>query len=104
VLPRIREPMAATSIAKPFHRPGCVYKEKVDGWRVLAYKDAAGVRLASRNSKDLTRRFPELAAAVVSMTVETADEDIDDAAVERAIRDMVGEQNWQVVSLLVVNA
>jgi hypothetical protein len=45
-----------------------------------------------------------MATYMVSMTVETADEEIDDAAVERAIRDMVGEQNWQVVSLLVVNA
>ena len=38
--------------------------EKVDGWRVLAYKAAAGIRLVSRNGRDLTRRFPELAAAV----------------------------------------
>jgi hypothetical protein len=45
-----------------------------------------------------------MATYLVSMTVETADDDIDDAAVEQAIRDMVGEQNWQVVSLLVVNA
>ena len=51
VLPKIREPMAATQVAKPFHRPGWVYEEKVDGWRVLAYKDAAGVRLVSRNAK-----------------------------------------------------
>ena len=45
-----------------------------------------------------------MATCMVSMTVETAEDDVDDAAVEQAIRDMVGEQNWQVVSLLVVNA
>ena len=30
--------MAATQIAKPFHRPGWIYEEKYDGWRMLAYK------------------------------------------------------------------
>jgi hypothetical protein len=63
--------MAATQIAKPFHRPGWIYEEKVDGWRVLAYKEAAGVRLMSRNAKDLTRRFPELAAAVTALKPPT---------------------------------
>ncbi len=63
MLPRIREPMPATQIAKPFHRLGWIYEEKVDGWRVLAYKDAAGVRLVSRNAKDFTAQFPDLAAA-----------------------------------------
>jgi bifunctional non-homologous end joining protein LigD len=71
VLPKIREPMATTQIAKAFHRPDWVYEEKVDGWRALAYKDAAGVRLVSRNAKDLTRRFPELAAAVGALKPPT---------------------------------
>jgi len=62
-LPHIKTPMAATQLPRPFHRPGWIYEEKVDGWRVLAYKDAAGVRLVSRNARDLTRRFPELTAA-----------------------------------------
>jgi bifunctional non-homologous end joining protein LigD len=63
-LPHITTPMATTQVPHPFHRPGWVYEEKVDGWRVLAYKDAAGVRLISRNERDLTRRFSELAVAV----------------------------------------
>jgi ATP-dependent DNA ligase len=40
--------MAATSIAKPFHRPGWIYEEKYDGWRMLAYKDGTAVRIVSR--------------------------------------------------------
>jgi ATP-dependent DNA ligase len=50
--------MAATEVAPcPFYRPGWVFEEKVDGWRVLGYKDAAGgVRLVSRTGQDLTRR------------------------------------------------
>ncbi len=56
--------MHPTLIARPFHRAGWIYEEKVDGWRLLAYKDGRGVRLVSRNGHDLTRRFPELGAAV----------------------------------------
>jgi bifunctional non-homologous end joining protein LigD len=63
--------MAATQLPRPFHHAGWIYEEKVDGWRVLAYKDAAGVRLVSRNGKDLTRRFPELAAAVAELDPPT---------------------------------
>jgi bifunctional non-homologous end joining protein LigD len=63
--------MAATQVARPFHRPGWVYEEKVDGWRVLAYKDAAGVRLVSRNARDLTQRFPALADAVAALKPPT---------------------------------
>ena len=63
--------MAATQVPRPFHRSGWVYEEKVDGWRVLAYKNAAGVRLISRNGRELTRRFPELAAAVAALAPPT---------------------------------
>jgi hypothetical protein len=44
-LPIIQAPMAATDVQRPFHHPGWVYEEKVDGWRVLTYKNADGVRL-----------------------------------------------------------
>jgi hypothetical protein len=40
--------MIPTEIREPFHRDGWVYEEKVDGWRILAYKDVAGVRLLNR--------------------------------------------------------
>jgi bifunctional non-homologous end joining protein LigD len=63
--------MAATEVKRPFRHAGWVYEEKVDGWRVLAYKDATGVRLVSRNGRDLTRRFPELAAAVDALEPPT---------------------------------
>lgn len=43
--------MAATEVKRPFHHPGWVFEEKVDGWRVLAYKDPAGVRRVSRNGR-----------------------------------------------------
>ena len=56
--------MHPTQVAKPFHHEGWVYEEKVDGYRVLAHKAGDRVRLMSRHAKDLTARFPELAAAV----------------------------------------
>ena len=46
-------------------------KQIAEGWRVLAYKNATGVRLISRNGRDLTRRFPELATAVAGLAPPT---------------------------------
>ena len=37
--------MAATLVPKPFHRDGWLCEEKVDGYRMLAYKDGSQVRL-----------------------------------------------------------
>ena len=59
--------MAPKLIREPFHRDGWVYEEKVDGWRILAYKDGARVRLVSRNGRDHTRRFAGIAAAVAKL-------------------------------------
>jgi ATP-dependent DNA ligase len=55
--------MAPTLVREPFHRDGWVYEEKVDGWRMLAYKDGAHVRLVSRHGVDHTRRFSDVATA-----------------------------------------
>jgi ATP-dependent DNA ligase len=37
------------TLVQPFNRPGWVYEEKVDGWRMVAYKEGRTVRLVSRN-------------------------------------------------------
>jgi bifunctional non-homologous end joining protein LigD len=63
--------MHATLIATPFHREGWVYEEKVDGYRMLAYKDGDRVQLISRQGKDHTRRFPELAEAIKTLRFRT---------------------------------
>jgi bifunctional non-homologous end joining protein LigD len=60
--------MASTLVREPFHRDGWVFEEKVDGWRILAYKDGARVRLVSRNGCDHTRRFADLAAAIAKLS------------------------------------
>jgi bifunctional non-homologous end joining protein LigD len=63
--------MAPTRVREPFHRDGWVYEEKVDGWRILAFKDRARVRLVSRNGRDHTRRFPDIAAAVAKLSARS---------------------------------
>src|SRR6059036_2458306 len=63
--------MAPTQVREPFHRDGWVYEEKVDGWRILAYKDGARVRLVSRNGRDHTRRFRDLAEAVSKLAARS---------------------------------
>jgi bifunctional non-homologous end joining protein LigD len=63
--------MAPTQVREAFHRDGRIYEEKVDGWRMLAYKGGARVRLVSRNGRDLTGRFPSIAAAVAQLSART---------------------------------
>ncbi len=62
-LPKV-ELMQPTLVAKPFHRAGWVYEEKVDDWRVVAIKTTGRVRLVSRKGNDLPARFPELVKAL----------------------------------------
>jgi bifunctional non-homologous end joining protein LigD len=42
-----------------------VYELKLDGYRAQAIRDARGVRLLSRNGKDLTKRFPLVTDALL---------------------------------------
>jgi bifunctional non-homologous end joining protein LigD len=48
-----------------------VYEEKYDGWRMVAYKHGQQVRLLSRNRRDHTERFAELAAAIAALPAHT---------------------------------
>ena len=47
----------------PVHRPGWVYEEKYDGWRIVAYKNGERVRLVSRTGMEHSRTFPGVASA-----------------------------------------
>jgi bifunctional non-homologous end joining protein LigD len=44
--------------------PGWTYEVKWDGYRTIAVKDGARVRLYSRNLKDVSAQYPSIAAAV----------------------------------------
>src|SRR6202040_810452 len=50
-------PMLATLVRKPFHKPGWIYEEKYDGYRILAYKEGDHVTLLSRNGNDRTATY-----------------------------------------------
>jgi len=63
--------MLATLVREPFHRPGWVYEEKYDGYRIVAYKEGDRVTLLSRNTKDRTATFSVVAEAVASLKART---------------------------------
>lgn len=65
------QPMLATLVKEPFNRPGWVYEEKYDGYRILAYKEGSRVTLLSRNAKDRTGHFNSIADAVSALRHET---------------------------------
>lgn len=67
---RVR-PMLATLVPEPFHHPGWVYEEKYDGYRILAYKEGNRVTLFSRNAKDRTETFSDIARAIASLSDRT---------------------------------
>ncbi|MFL6258814.1 MAG: RNA ligase family protein [Thermoanaerobaculia bacterium] len=70
-LPKPFRPMLASEVKRPFHKPGWVYEEKYDGYRAVVYKDGKKVRIVSRNLKDLTAQFAEVAAAVARLRSPT---------------------------------
>jgi bifunctional non-homologous end joining protein LigD len=62
------EPQLATLTRERFSLPGWLYERKLDGERCLAFCGAFagpdGVRLMSRSERDISRTFPEVAAAL----------------------------------------
>jgi len=63
--------MAPTLVRERFHRDGWIYEEKVDGWRIVAYKDGVRVRLVSRSGRDHTRHFAGIAAAIAKLSARS---------------------------------
>ncbi len=64
-------PMLATLVRKPFHKPGWIYEEKYDGYRILAYKEGDRVTLLSRNGNDRTATYASVARAVQKLRPRT---------------------------------
>lgn len=63
--------MLATLVGEPFHLPGWVYEEKYDGFRIVACKEGRTVTLETRNLKDRTADFPDVANAVRALPAPT---------------------------------
>jgi len=63
--------MHPTLVSKPFHREGLIFEEKVDGYRMVAYKADRSVKLVSRQGVDHTARYPDIVAAIRALEVPT---------------------------------
>lgn len=70
-IPDWLEPMAATLTGERFADPGWTFERKLDGIRMLAYKNGAKVSLWSRNRLDLSDRYPEVVRAVATLPPKT---------------------------------
>jgi bifunctional non-homologous end joining protein LigD len=58
------EPCIPTQADRPPSGPGWVHEIKHDGYRIIARRDGAGVRLITRNGHAFTERYPKVAAAL----------------------------------------
>jgi bifunctional non-homologous end joining protein LigD len=63
--------MQPTLVSKLFHHEGWIFEEKVDGFRMVAYKADRSVKLISRQGIDHTRRFPHIVAAIRALEART---------------------------------
>jgi DNA ligase D-like protein (predicted ligase) len=66
------EPMAATLTQERFMDAAWVYERKLDGIRMLAFKDGAVVRLLSRNRLLQNAAYPSTVEAVAALPVRDA--------------------------------
>ena len=68
-IPEWVEPMAATLTQERFTGPDWVFERKLDGIRLLAFKDGEEVRLLSRNRLPQNRAYPSVVRAVAALPV-----------------------------------
>ena len=63
-------PMAATLTQERFHGPEWIFEQKLDGIRMLAFKNGTDVKLYSRNR--LPQHYPAVAEAIANLPVHDA--------------------------------
>jgi ATP-dependent DNA ligase len=64
------KPMLAKSVKSVPTHGGLVFEPKWDGFRCIVFRDGDEVELTSRNTKPLTRYFPEMVEAIKQQTPE----------------------------------
>ena len=69
-IPTLR-PMLASSAPHLPTGAGWSYEVKWDGYRTLALKDGARVKLLSRNLKDATNLYPAVAREIAKLGVDS---------------------------------
>ena len=70
--PEWLEPMAATLTQERFSGPEWIFERKLDGIRLIAFKQGTHVRLLSRNRLPQNGAYPEVAAAVAALPMRDA--------------------------------
>jgi ATP-dependent DNA ligase len=65
------EPCLPSPAKAPPAGPDWLHEIKHDGFRILAQRDAKGVRLYTRNGNDFSKRFPLVVAAVATLPVRS---------------------------------
>lgn len=65
-LPDWTVPMLATLSHDPFSDPDWIYEPKLDGVRLLVFREKGNVRLMTRNRQDRTGTWPDVAEALAS--------------------------------------
>ena len=63
------EPMAATLTQERFAGPAWIFERKLDGIRLLAFKEGPDVRLLSRNRLPLNASYPSIVRAIANLPV-----------------------------------
>jgi bifunctional non-homologous end joining protein LigD len=63
--------MHPTLVRESFNRDRWVYEEKYDGWHIVPYKYGDRARLVSRNGRDHTARFADIAHTVAELPART---------------------------------
>ena len=61
------EPCLPLSAKRPPAGPGWIHEIKHDGFRIIAHRDAGGVRLVTRNGYDFADRFPLVVEAIAAL-------------------------------------
>ena len=70
--PAFVEPMAAALVTRLPEGGEWLYEAKFDGYRALALKDGATVKMLSRRGHDLTRDYPAVRSAVAALKAASA--------------------------------
>jgi bifunctional non-homologous end joining protein LigD len=65
------EPCLPRTAKQPPTGPGWIHEIKHDGFRILARRDAKGVRLFTRSGYNFAPRFPRIAEAIESLSVQS---------------------------------
>jgi len=69
-LPAWVQPQLATLTNDRFSDPGWLFERKLDGERLLGFRDEGRVRLLTRNDRDVTTTFPEVTEALAAQRAD----------------------------------